>query len=426
MKHTRINTSPSRVKLTVALDGADLASVKAKTIARLSKNLKVPGFRPGKIPASVAEKQLAGNSFTMELAEDAINHFMLQVLETEKLQPLDKPSLSVTKHVPSELLEFSVELDVLPPIKLGDYTKLTVKKEPVKVTAKDIEAVIQRMRTGMSTKTEVKRAAKEDDEVVINFAGTKDGKEVTGASGKDYPLALGSKTFIPGFEEGLVGKKTGDTFDLPLTFPKDYQHKPLAGQKVTFAVTVKNVKAVELPKIDDAFAAKCGPFKNIDELKADIKRELTEQQKRESEDKLKDHLVEQLVKKSDVPTPEILITDQIANLERDFTQNLLYRGMTLQQYLDDQKLTKDQWRETELRSQAIRRVQAGLVLAELSKAENISATMDELNERLASLLQQYGSDPKIREQLDTPEVRRDIANRLITEKTVDRLVELNS
>ncbi|MGD8374254.1 MAG: trigger factor [Candidatus Woesebacteria bacterium] len=425
MKHTRKNNSESKVTLSVILDASDLELIKPKTIARLSKKLKVSGFRPGKIPANVAEKNLDANLLGMEIAEDAINKFIVDVLEAEKIQPLDRPKIDFKKYVPGEVLEFVAELDILPEVTLGDYKNLKVKKESVKIDEKGINSVIERMRSGMATKNEVERAAKNGDEAVIDFEGTKDGKEVPGATGKDYPLQLGSNSFIPGFEEGVVGKKTGDKFDLPLTFPKDYHHKPLAGEKVNFAVTIKKINAVELPKLDDEFAAKCGPFKTVEDLKSDVKRELEAQKQRELDDKLKDQLIEQLVKNSKIPTPDILIDDQTKALEQDFTQNLMYRGMTLDQYLSDQSLTKEDWVKNELREQAIRRVQVGLVLAELSKAEKIEVTLDELNVRLDELMQQYGNDQKIREQLDTPEVRRDLANRLITEKTVDKLVKLN-
>jgi trigger factor len=237
------------------------------------------------------------------------------------------------------------------------------------------------------------------------------------------PLFL---AFIPGFEEGLVGKKTGDVFDLPLTFPKDYHHKPLAGAKVTFKVTVKSVKGVQKPELNDEFAAKAGPFKTLAELKADVTRELTEQKEREAVDKMKDMLVEQLVKGSHVPAPDVLVDDQIASIERDFIQNLMYRGITLDQYLEQEKLTKEEWHTKELRPQAERRVQVGLALAELSKAEGIEVSREELDVRLQEMLQRYGNAPDVAKQLDTPETRRDIANRMLTEKTVDRLVDINS
>jgi trigger factor len=427
MKYTRKNPTQTKVALTVTLDADDLAQAKKKAVARLSKKVKVAGFREGKVPASVAEKHLDQNTLNMEVAEDAVNAFVIEILTKEDVRPLDQPKVELTKYVPNESLEFTADVEILPAIKLGDYKKLKATKAAAKVTAADIDEVIERMRSGMAKKEPVDRAAKEGDEVLIDFKGTdKDGKDVAGAAGTDYPLTLGSDSFIPGFEAGLLGKKAGEHIDLPLTFPKDYHHAPLAGAKITFAVDIKTVNGVTLPALDDAFAAQAGPFKTVDELKADVKRELTDQKEREALDTLRDQLVEQLVSGSEIPTPEVLIADQMSSLERDFIQNLLYRGMTLEQYLEQQKLSADDWRKSELRDQAIRRVQVGLALAELSKVEQIDASKAELEERLAQMLQQYGNDEKIRTQLDTPEARRDLANRLVTEKTVNRLVELNT
>lgn len=427
MKYTRTNTSDTQVAFEITLDAADLTKIKKETIARLSKKVKVAGFREGKVPANVAEKHLDPNALGMEVAEDAVNAFMIEILETEKLQPLDRPKIDIAKYVPGESMEFKADVEILPTIKLGDYKSLKAKKDVAEVVDADVDEVIERMRQGLAEKKETDRAAKNDDEVIIDFVGKdEEGKEVAGATGREYPLTLGSNSFIPGFEEGLVGHKAGEHLDLPLTFPKDYHHKPLAGAKVTFGVDVKKVNEVVLPELNDEFAAKAGPFKTVDELKADIRRELTDQHEREALDKLRDQLVEQLVKGSDIPTPEVLIDDQMQSIERDFVQNLLYRGMTLPQYLEQQGVSEEEWKRTELREQAIRRVQVGLALAELSKVENIDVSMEELNERLGDMLNRYGGDAKLREQLDTPEARRDLANRIITEKTVDRLIELNT
>lgn len=427
MKHVVKKPSDTQVHLTVTLTAADLAPIQQKTIVRLARNVKVPGFRPGKVPAQVAAKQIDPNHLNQEVLEDAVNTTAVEVLDTEKIVPLDRPKVDVVKYVPGQELEYTAEIEVIPAVKLGDYKKLKATKPKAAIDDKDIDEVIERLQVSMATKEDADRAAKDGDEVIIDFNGTdKDGKEVPGASGTDYPLTLGSNTFIPGFEEGLLGKKAGESFDLPLTFPKDYHHKPLAGAKVTFGVKVKSVKAVKKPQLDDDFASKAGPFKTLAELRADITRELTEQKEREAIDKMKDELVEQLVKGSHVPTPDVLVTDQISSIERDFVQSLVYRGMTLDQYLEQQGLSKDEWRTKELRPQAERRVQVGLALAELSKAEGIEVSRDELDMRLQEMLKRYGDAPDVAKQLDTPETRRDIANRMLTEKTVDRLVELNT
>lgn len=426
MKHTRKNLSPTKVQLSIALDSSDLATIKKLTLTKLSKNMKVAGFRAGKVPVSVAEKNIDPTTLASHLVEDAVNAYVIEAITAEDLRALDSPQVEVTDFKPDASLTFTATVEVLPKITLGDYKSLKAAKTAATVKTADINDVIERMRLGFAEKQEADRPAKEGDEVWIDFSGTdKDGNEVAGATGKDYPLKLGSNTFIPGFEEGLVGKKKGDEFDLPLTFPKDYHAAHLAGAKVNFKITVKKVNEVRLPKVDDEFAAKTGPFTSVDEMKADIKSELGAQKEREATDALKDSLIEQLVEKSDVPVPEVLVNDQMTAIERDTVQNLLYRGMTLDQYLAEQKLSKDEWREKELKPAAERRVKVGLVLAELSKAEGIDVTKDELEARLSEMLAQYG-DPSIRQQLDTPEARRDLANRVLTEKTVERLVELNA
>jgi trigger factor len=427
MKHSIKNQSDTLVLVTVTLSGAELADIKQKTLRRLAGKVKVAGFRPGKAPAAVAEKNIDPTQLNSEILEDAVNSSAVEVFDAAKLTPLDRPKVEVIKYVPGQELEYTAEVEIIPTIKLGDYKKLKAKKDAVDIGKKDVDEVIERLRGNLAKKEETDAPAKDGDEVVIDFEGTdKDGKLVPGASGKDFDLKLGSHSFIPGFEEGLVGQKAGDKLDLPLTFPKDYHHKPLAGAKVTFATTVKAVKQIKLPALDDKFAAEVGPFKTMAELRADITRELTEQKEREAVDKLKDSLVEQLVKGSHVPAPHVLIHDQIQGIERDFVQNLMYRGMTLEQYLEQQGKTAEEWRKKDLHEQAERRVQVGLVLAELSKVLAIEANKIELEERLKQMLERYGNTPEVKQQLDTPEGRRDIANRVITEKTVNRLVELNT
>ncbi len=425
MKHTIKPLSSTLVSLHINLDADDLAAVRPVAVAKLARGMKVAGFRPGKVPLNVAEKNLDPTALESQLIEDAINKHVINVLNDEKIQPLDRPKVDVTNFEPKVKLEFTAEVERLPIITLGDYKKLKSPKLDTEVTDKDIQDVIDRMRTGFASKQDVDRPAQKGDEAWIDFDGhdTK-GEPVAGAKGEDYPLTLGSNTFIPGFEEGIIGHKAGDEFDLPLTFPKDYHSEELKGAKVAFKVTLKHVKEVTLPDLTDEFAQKCGPFQTLVELKADIERELRAQKERSENDKLKDTLIEQLVTLSDIPAPASLVEDQMNHIERDTIQNLLYRGQTLEQYLESQKQTREQWRESELKTAATRRVQVGLMLAELSKVENIGVSKKELDQAHAQKLEEY-SDPNVRAQFDTPEARRDLANRVLTEKTVERLVTLN-
>lgn len=419
--------SDTKVELTITLGAKELTDAEQVALVKLAREVKVPGFRKGKVPVAVAAKNVDPAALQEQTLDNALSKAVATAFVEEKLQALDRPAVEVKKFVPGETLEFTAEVEVIPKITLGDYKKLKPTTEKVTVAAKEIDEIINRMREGFADKKDVERAAKDGDETTIDFVGKKDGVAFDGGTATDYALKLGSNSFIAGFEEGIVGHKPGETFDLDLEFPKDYHAPDLKGAKVTFTTTLKSIKEPKLPEVNDEFAAKAGPFKTVDELKADIKRELTDQKEREAKEKLKDDLVVQLIDISKVPTPEILVEDQAKSIEQDFERNLMYQGMNLDQYLETQKFKdKDEWLEKEVKPTAVKRVKAGLVLAELSKAEKIEATNEELDAHVELYKKQYGNNPEALKQFEDPEVRRDIANRLLTEKTVDRLVELNT
>jgi len=427
MKTSIKNLSDTKVELTIVLDVKELAVANQTATAKLVRDIKVPGFRKGKAPVATAAKNIDPNLLQEQTLDNAISKAVATAFTDNKLQALDRPAVEVKKYVPGESLEFTAEVEILPVVKLGNYKKLKAVQDKIVVDESEITDTINRIRQSFSEKKDVKRAAKIGDETVIDFIGKKDGVAFDGGTANDYSLTLGSNQFIPGFEEGVVGHKPGDVFDLELTFPDDYQSADLKGAKVVFTTTLKSVKEIALPELDDKLAAKSGPFKTVAEFKADIKRELTKQKERESKDKLKDNLVKQLVEVSNVPIPDILVADQAKSIETDFINNLMYQGLTLEQYLENKGFeSKEKWQETEVKQTAHKRVQAGLVLAELSKVEKIEATTAELDNQVDIFRQQYANNADALKQFEQPEVRRDIASRLLTEKTVDRLVELNT
>jgi len=427
MKTTVTHESDTRVKVMIAADHAELAAAEQVALKRLAKTVKVNGFRTGHVPLEIVKKHADANTLAQETLDAALNRAVAEAFLSNDLQVLARPEVEIKKYVPGELLEFTAEADVLPEVKLGDYKKLKAKKAAVNVDKKEIDEVIERIQKGLSEKKEVKRAAKIGDETVIDFVGKKDGEAFQGGTGKDYPLVLGSNSFIPGFEDALVGLKAGDTKDVKLAFPKDYHAKDLAGQDVVFEVTVKKVNSVKLPALDDKFAAKAGPFTSMEDLRRDIKAEITAQAERRAKDDLKDELVKQLVAKSTVSVPSVLRDDQIRSLEQDLRQNLMYRGRTLEQYFEEKGYAdRDAWVKAEANDAADARIKAGLVLAQLSKELKIEATADELAAHINAYKQQYANNPKMAKHFDKPEAQREVANRLITEKTIDKLVELNS
>ncbi|HEY5695495.1 MAG TPA: trigger factor [Candidatus Saccharimonadales bacterium] len=427
MKTSVKHLSDTKVELTISLDKDDLKAAEQVALTKLAKDIKAPGFRKGKVPVSVAAKHVDPEVLAQQTLEDAMSKAVAESYLKEGIQALERPAVEVKKYVPGSVVEFTAEAEILPTVTLGDYKKLKADKKKVTVVAKEVDEIIERMRQGFSEKKAVERAAKDGDEVTIDFVGKKDDVAFDGGTAEDYDLTLGSNSFIPGFESGIVGKKPGETFDLKLKFPESYHVADLKGADVVFTTTLKKVKEVVMPEVDDDFAKKAGPFKTADELKDDIKRELSAQKEREAAENMKDDLVKQLVEASKVPVPEILLKDQAESIERDMTQNLMYQGLTLDQYLENKGFaSKEEWLETEVNEAAKKRVQAGLALAELSKVEKIDATNKELEEHVNLYKQQYANNPRMVAQFDTPEARRDIANRLLTEKTVDRLVELNT
>lgn len=414
--------------MTVQLGPDELRDAEQVALTKLARDVKAPGFRKGKTPASVAAKYVDQNSLMQQTIDDALSKAVATAFTEEDIQPLARPEVEVTKFVPKSALEFTAEVDVMPKIKLGNYKKLNVPLEKATVTAHDVDEVLERMQSGMGKKSAVKRAAKKGDVVTIDFVGKKDGTAFDGGSATDYELELGSGSFIPGFEEGLVGKKAGDTAELPLQFPADYHVGDLAGAEVVFETTVKKVEEKTLPKLDDEFAksTQTEGVATLKDLKADIKRELTAQKEREVTEKHKDNLVGKLIEVSKVPVPQVLLDDQIKSIEQDMQQNLLYRNITLEQYIKTQGFkSEDDWRQKEVIPAAEKRVKAGLVLAELSKELDIQATSEELAEHLNTYRQPYLNNPDMAKRFDEPEVQREIANRLLTEKTVDALVAVN-
>lgn len=427
MKHTKKNLSDSQIEFKIAVDAKDVAKHHAAAVKKLSRDVKVSGFRAGHVPAEVAEKHIDPAHLADEAINTAINEALVELIELEQLQLLDRPDINVTKFVPGQDLEFTAKIEIVPPIKLADPAKLKTKKEISKVEAGEVDAVIQRLLSNGAESKTVERAAKIDDEVVIDFDGRDEkGQPVEGAKGEGYPLKLGSKTFIPGFEEGLVGKKAGDSFDLPLTFPEDYGSKKLAGAKVTFKVTVKEVHEFKLPELTDEYAKTLAPdIKDVAGLKADIKNELEARSEFEANQKFQDSLLEELTDKSTVPTPEVLVQDQLTALEQNFAQNLMYRGQTLDQYLDQEGLTREDWITKELRPAAEKRVRNSLVMAQLTRDWNITVTDNEVKAQQEKVVAQY-SDPSLKARFQTPEANQQIAQQLMAEKTLAHLAELNS
>lgn len=417
----RENLTDTRIKLTVTADPAELELIKSDVVRHMGTHVKVPGFRPGKAPANLIEKNVDPSALQTEFLEQAVNQLYVETARDQKLRPVSQPEINIVKFVPFTTLEFTAEVESVGDITLPDYKKLAPKVPITSVTADDVNKVIDDLLTRGATKHDVTRAAKDGDEVVIDFAGrdAKTSEAIAGADGKGYPLMLGSKAFIPGFEEELVGKKAKDEVEFTLTFPSDYGVKSLQSRKVTFAVTIHSVQELKKPKLDDSFAASIGPFKTVAELKSDIKKQLQAEQGREALRAYDNTYLEAIAAKTNVAVPDQLIEEEIDRMEDEEKRNVAYRGQTWQEHLDEEGLTAEAHREKQREGASIR-VKAGLVLAEIADAENVMVSPEELEVRIQLLKGQY-QESGMQAELDKPENRRDIMSRMLTEKTLDKL-----
>lgn len=424
MKCTKKKISDTKVELKVTLDAADLERARALVLADLAKNLKIQGFRKGKAPISMVEQSVSPNEVANETIDRAVRVFMAEAFDSEDLAPIAISGVDVEKYVPNEMAEYKITADVLPDVKLGDYKKLKAKMPKTEPTAKDVQEVLDRITDAYSEVTKAERPAKNGDIVIIDFVGKKDGKAFDGGTAKDYRLELGSGSFIPGFEEAIITHEVGDQFNIDLKFPDNYFESSLAGQPVVFEVTLKEVDEKKKPKQDDELAKKCGDFKTIDELKADIKKNLEIQNSHKANEEYREALVKEFMEKSKVAAPEILIQDQLRFIKDDMTRNAAGYGMSFEEYLKNIKQTEEEW-EKEARKLAEARVKTSLVLQVLAKEQKISATNEEVEAKIAELRDLYQKSKEALNNLKKPEVRQDIRNRLIIDKTVDFLVDQN-
>ncbi len=422
MQITSKKLTPTKVELTLHADQAQMDHAKSRTLHELSKDVSLAGFRKGHAPEHLVEKSVDQTLLQNRFLDAVINDMYSQAIIEEQLRVVAQPEVNVTKFVPFTEVEMKATVEIVGEIKLADYKKFHFTKQAEKTTDKDVESVLQDLLARDAEKKDVARAAAEGDEITIDFKGVdaKTKEAIPGAEGSDYPLVIGSNTFIPGFEPELAGLKAGAEKTFDITFPKDYSAKELQSKKVTFTITVKVVKEVVKPKLDSAFAAKIGPFKTVAELRTDVRRQIEAEKEAQAQRKLESDIMEALAEKSKGEIPAALVEDEMNRMEEEEKRNLVYRGQTWQEHLQAEGKTAEEHREGQ-REQAALRVKTGLVLGEVAQAEKIDVTDEELKTRIADLKKQY-NDAQTQAELDKPENQRDIASRILTEKTIAKVV----
>ncbi len=420
---TKDSTATSAT-IVVTLDAADIAPIKTKTVKRLGRSVKIPGFRPGKAPLNVIEKALLPERLYEELIRDAVAQTADKTLADAKIVPAARPDVNVEQFTPFSELTYTIKVVHIGAVTVGDLTKVKAKKESGQAQDQDVTDVLDRVRLQQADKVETDEAAQDGDEVWIDFAGyDAKGEPIEHADGKDYPLRLGSKTFIDGFEENLVGAKKGDNIEFTVTFPKDYRVKALADKKATFKVTANKVNKVVLPELTDEFAQKLSEFKTMDELKADIRKTVQAEMDAQAQRTYENDVSTEIVSNSKAEIPQELIDFHAARIRQDEERNLASRGISWEQHLAEEGMTEDEHTAQRSNVEAEKYIKTGLVLTEIAKRDGIKLAPGELDTYIADLKQRYASDPGMQQQLSDPRNREELGSRLLTEKTVEHILQ---
>ena len=411
-------------KLTVEVSAEDFKAAIKKAFNKNKNRFAIPGFRKGKAPRKMIE-QMYGKGVFLEDAANALipEHYSKALAECD-LEIVSQPKIDVTQVEPGKPFIFTAEVATKPEVTLGDYQGLEVPKSETEGTDEEVEAELKKEQEKNSrTITVEDRAAENGDTATIDFEGFVDGEAFEGGKGTDYPLTLGSNTFIPGFEEQLVGAKVGDDVDVKVTFPEEYQAKELAGKPAMFKVTIKEIKVKEYPKVDDEFAQEVSEFDTLAEYKADIKKGLVAKKKEAAAAEKESKVIEEIVKNSEMDIPEKMIEAQAQQMVEEFAQNIAMQGISFDQYMQFTGSTVEQLLE-QVKPQAKARIESSLVLEEVVKAEKIEATDEEFEKELEDMATRYQMEKeKVADLLsedDKKNLRNDIclkkASKFVTSK----------
>ena len=392
-----------------------------KVFNKNAKYFNIPGFRKGKAPMNIVEKYYGDEIFYEDAFNEVVPSVYDEAVKTEKLEVVSKPKIDIVQIGKGKDLIFTAIVETKPEVKLGKYKGISVEKIEYKVTDKDIEDELNRMAERNSRMITVSdRAAKKGDTAVIDFLGTVDGVPFEGGKAENHELELGSNTFIPGFEDQVIGMKTEEVKDVNVKFPEEYFSKELAGKDAVFKVTVHEIKKKELPKIDDEFAKDVSEFDTIAELKSDIKSKKEKQNEDKSKAELEETAVKAVAKDSEVEIPEGMIELEIDNMEQDMDRILAYQGINLEQYLQMLGKTKADFRNESVEP-AKESIKLRLVLEAVCKDAKIEADEKEISAKVTELATSYG---KKEEELKNNEALLEhVKENVKTEKAIALIVD---
>ena len=384
------NLEKNMVKLTIEVSAEELEKALQAAYMKEKSKISIPGFRKGKVPRMMVEKMYGPEIFFEDAANMLITQEYPKAVEESGADVVSRPEIDVTQIEKGKPFIFTAEVAVRPEVTLGEYKGVTVTKVSNTVTEEELNEEIDRERkSNARTITVEDRAIAEGDTAVIDFEGFTDGVAFEGGKGENHSLVIGSHSFIPGFEEQLIGKNAGDEFDVNVTFPEEYHAQELAGKPAIFKVKVNEVKAEELPELDDEFAQDVSEFDTLAEYKESVEKKLVERKEAEGKRAQENEAIDIIVEASQMEIPDVMIENQIQSMMEDFANRISQSGLSVEQYMQFSGTTAEQMME-QMRPEALKRIQSTLVLEEIAKKENIEVSEEDVDAELEKMAGMYG------------------------------------
>ena len=414
-------------KLTIEVSAEDLDKAMEKAYQKQKSRISLPGFRKGKAPRKMIESMYGKGVFM----EDAVNSLVPQeytkALGECDLEIVSQPEINVTQMEPGKALIFTADVAVKPEVTLGDYKGVEVPKSEIAVTDEEVDAEVKKEQDKNARTVAVEdRAAANGDITTIDFEGFVDGVAFDGGKGTDYALTLGSGTFIPGFEDQLVGANAGDHVEVKVTFPEEYQAKELAGKEAVFQCDVKKIETKEVPELDDEFAKDVSEFDTLAEYKEDVKKKLTEKKEKEARTAKENAAVDKAIENAQMDIPELMTKTECRQMMDDFSRRMQQQGLSMEQYFQFTGQSMDKMME-DMKPQALKRIQTRLVLEKIAEVENIQPTEEEVNEEISKMAEMYKMEAdKLKELIgenEMEQMKKDMAVQKAVTLVADATVE---
>lgn len=409
-------------KLTVEVAAEDVEKALQAAYLKQRKQINIPGFRKGKVPRQMIEKMYGPEVFYDEAANNMIPDAYAKAYDESELDIVSQPKIEVVQMEKGKPFIFTAEVATKPEVTLGDYKGLKVDKVSTRVTQKEVDEEIEKERERNARTIEMTdRAVQDKDEVTLDFEGFVDGVAFEGGKGEDYPLTIGSGSFIPGFEEQLIGAEIDKEVEVNVTFPKEYHSEELAGKDATFKCTVHTIKAKELPELDDEFASEVSECETMDAYRAEVKKNIKERKERTGKEKKENQAVDQAIENAQMDIPEAMIEFQVRQMADDFARRIQQQGLTVEQYFQFTGMTAEKMME-EMRPQAEKSIKTRLVLEAIVKAENIEVSDERVEEELTKMAEAYQMEvEKLKEFMGENE-KKQIKEDLAVQEAITLLV----